>query len=535
MINATDIINISFLTANETLFLQSSKCGRERIELNIRLVSELRPTDVMYLQLFNILVRKCLEAMNLEEMGRHFYDRHQAIRINAHKLELWPGYKTSMRNHENDILLGVEITHKVLRLDSCLDVINNIFHRSNDQVRFKYIISNISNRVKHALVGSIVMTSYNRKTYRIDDIEWDMNPTKTFDMQGKETSFIEYFKTKYGQTIRDPHQPMLVSRPKKKDLHRGQAGPILLIPELCQMTGLTDEMRANNQLMRALATHLHTDPSARVAKLNDFMHRLQTIPTIVEELNRWGLKFERKLVELKGHVIPKENILFGKRTLEVPNDRYDWNSAFRGKPMYSSVDLKHWVVVTPGSAAWCVEKMVNNMQRVSRPLEFNISTPMPLHRISSDRPNDYAKGVDDVMNQYKNSLQLLFVILPKQANDTYAAVKKRATLEFGVPSQCFVARNAQNDKSLMSICTKLVVQMNAKLGGEPWTVLIPLKKLMVVGFDVYHCGKRKGSSVGAMVATTSASYAKYFSTVSHHSSRDELSDKVGADFMKGHN
>jgi len=53
---------------------------------------------------------------------------------------------------------------------------------------------------------------------------------------------------------------------------------------------------------------------------------------------------------------------------------------------------------------------------------------------------------------------------------------------------------------------------------------------MIVGFDVYHCGKRKGSSVGAMVATTSESQAKYFSTVSHHSARDDLSEKVGSDF-----
>lgn len=54
---------------------------------------------------------------------------------------------------------------------------------------------------------------------------------------------------------------------------------------------------------------------------------------------------------------------------------------------------------------------------------------------------------------------------------------------------------------------------------------------MIVGFDVYHCGKRKGSSVGAMVATTSPSQAKYFSTVSYHTSRDDLSEKMGADFI----
>lgn len=109
---------------------------KEKIELTIRLVAELAPTDVMYLQFFNIIVRKCLEGMELEEMGRHYYDRHQAVRIDAHHLELWPGYMTSMRNHEKDVLLGVEITHKVLRLDNCLQVMTNLRGRCDDPVSF---------------------------------------------------------------------------------------------------------------------------------------------------------------------------------------------------------------------------------------------------------------------------------------------------------------------------------------------------------------------------------------------------------------
>lgn len=46
---------------------------------------------------------------------------------------------------------------------------------------------------------------------------------------------------------------------------------------------------------------------------------------------------------------------------------------------------------------------------------------------------------------------------------------------------------------------------------------------MVVGFDVYHCGKRRGSSVGAMVAAKHGSYSKTYSVVKAHTSNDELS------------
>lgn len=124
------------------------------------------------------------------------------------------------------------------------------------------------------------MTVYNRKTYKVDDIQWDTSPSESFDMKGRQITFADYFKEKYNIHLRDMRQPMLVSRPKKRDFHRGMTGPILLIPELCQMTGLTDHMRQNNQLMRALATHLHTDPVRRIDKLMDFMHKLQNIPMV---------------------------------------------------------------------------------------------------------------------------------------------------------------------------------------------------------------------------------------------------------------
>jgi aubergine-like protein len=46
------------------------------------------------------------------------------------------------------------------------------------------------------LGGSIIMTSYNRKTYRLDDISWESRPTDTFLQAGVPISYIDYMKTK---------------------------------------------------------------------------------------------------------------------------------------------------------------------------------------------------------------------------------------------------------------------------------------------------------------------------------------------------
>lgn len=42
-----------------------------------------------------------------------------------------------------------------------------------------------------------------------------------------------------------------------------------------------------------------------------------------------------------------------------------------------------------------------------------------------------------------------------------------------VPSQIVLAKNVQ--RSNLSVCTKIAIQINCKIGGAPWLVTIPKK------------------------------------------------------------
>ena len=55
--------------------------------------------------------------------------------------------------------------------------------------------------------------------------------------------------------------------------------------------------------------------------------------------------------------------------------------------------------------------------------------------------------------------------------------------------------------ALMSVATKVAIQIVAKLGGIPWQLRIPASGLMVVGYDSYHDTVHKGKSVGAVVSS----------------------------------
>ncbi len=58
--------------------------------------------DPTYMHFYHLILRRCLFGMELEEMGRNFFDHKAAIEIKAHRLALWPG---------NNILLIYSFIH----------------------------------------------------------------------------------------------------------------------------------------------------------------------------------------------------------------------------------------------------------------------------------------------------------------------------------------------------------------------------------------------------------------------------------------
>ena len=102
--------------------------------------------------------------------------------------------------------------------------------------------------------GETVMTKYNNRTYRIDDVDETANPNSSFTLaDGRSMTFVEYYRQHYNLEIRDHRQWMLVHRPRRQTnpLHVRPNGDklILLVPELCFLTGLTDTQRADNRLI----------------------------------------------------------------------------------------------------------------------------------------------------------------------------------------------------------------------------------------------------------------------------------------------
>jgi len=87
--------------------------------------------------------------------------------------------------------------------------------------------------------------------------------------------------------------------------------------------------------------------------------------------------------------------------------------------------------------------------------------------------------------------------------------------EFPIPSQVVLCGTISKGKNLRSIMNKILIQINAKIGGIPWTVdNLPLmsKPSMVCGMDVFHSTALGKKSVLALTASMNPSATKYWSS-----------------------
>lgn len=158
--------------------------------------------------------------------------------------------------------------------------------------------------------------------------------------------------------------------------------------------------------------------------------------------------------------------------------------------------------------------------------------------VGGDSAGEYSRALD---NTAKYDPQLIMCIVSNNRADRYSAIKKKCCVDNAIPTQVMVHKTiipkpGKEIGSLLTVGTKVVIQMNSKLGGAPWMVGIPLNGLMVVGFDVYHDTIARKKSYGAMVATMDMKLKQnYFSTVTAHENNEELSNHFKINILKAVN
>jgi len=78
-----------------------------------------------------------------------------------------------MKQSIGNIMMCGEITHKVLKTETYLQLLQDITQRSRQRYKEDFA---------KAVIGTVVLTDYNNKTYVISNINWNQLPQCTFDL-----------------------------------------------------------------------------------------------------------------------------------------------------------------------------------------------------------------------------------------------------------------------------------------------------------------------------------------------------------------
>lgn len=101
--------------------------------------------------LFNTLFNRIMKKLNYHQFNRNYFDMRNPIAVPQHKLEVLPGYVTSVDEFEGGLLLCLDAHHKVLRTQTVLDLLIEL--RQTQRDRFKREAENM-------ILGSHILTRY---------------------------------------------------------------------------------------------------------------------------------------------------------------------------------------------------------------------------------------------------------------------------------------------------------------------------------------------------------------------------------------
>lgn len=189
--------------------------------------------------LYGRLFDRIMKVLKFVRFTTKNFDPTAPKPIAQHKLEVWPGFVTSVDECHDGVMLCVDVTHRVLRTQTVLELMVHAYQSARNNMDL------YKKNVQQALIGAVVLTRYNNKTYRIDDIDFEKTPSEKFkNTEGHEMAYIEYYKSQYGIQIKDLKQPLLISRKEVRTSATEKKELVFaLIPEICFLTGLTDEQR----------------------------------------------------------------------------------------------------------------------------------------------------------------------------------------------------------------------------------------------------------------------------------------------------
>ena len=410
------------------------------------------------------------------------------------------------------MLLNIDFSSKIIRDLTALQAM--------EEIRKNFSQGSLAAKLNTELVGKVVMARYgNFKCYKIEEVIINENPSMDFMTKEGSISYVEYFRRKYSINIKYPKQPLI-----KSYTERG-AKEIRLIPELCFLTGLSEEIRRDFKAMNDISSYARLEPQQRIATSVSLANKLSSEIECSRVADEYNIIIKPDALVVEGFKLDEEVI----KTAQSDDERIFLNRegmfSVRSS-MWRSVNITSWVVLTTEKDSANKDRLIKTLISKANQLGVKLTPPITA---------DYnPRSIEDILSKILLSkpVQLVLVVVGPLEKKVYNDTKSLCALTYGIPTQCLKSNSISNPKKFDSIMSKLLIQMAVKTGSFAWTCPTPIPGLpittMVVGIDVFHDTVLRAKSVLGFVASIHPHFTSYYNTTRiHERSGQEIAGHVG--------
>ena len=455
--------------------------------------------DKLTKQYIEIIIKDILLSNpNLDFDKGLFVLKGNKKRIESNKVSInyYPGFITKFIETEKGNFINVFLKNKIESTENILEYLisRNYKDKYNQE------------KIKKDLTGRLFY--FSKKKYKIDEILFDRTPINhKINSDGKNISIKDFYIRKFKQEIKYNNQPLILS------IKKGPQGSNLntyYIPELCTFSGLDEMQQKDNFFMKELSSITKIDPETRIKKTNKFLELLMDEHkkgegqlSSKEKSEQYGIIVQPPKEPFYGYLMKEPKILAGKNKIITAKDRQF--------PLYSKEEMEYWLCLYEKANYNEAETLYTCLSKASKAYGLNIAEPMWVEMNNKSKSNKWIEEVEYYLNQDEDDNKYTFVIFLIGNNKIlYEELKRHSLCKNGYVSQV-VKTASLKSKGMMSTCSKILLQINAKLGGISYKTIIDNsigeRDIMVVGVDSSHFNK---CTAVAMVSTIDNSFADFF-------------------------
>ena len=457
---------------------------------------------------FNQMLRKC--KLRLTRGGKHFDPRDP---LELEGVNMYRAYFNTMKTFGGHIYLNLNPSVKFFQQEP---ILSSMYRLRNEK------------QVREEFMGRSVMTLYNNRVYKIDEIDFSKSPRDTFfcdqHNKNKEMTFADYIFENYNCKITDDKQPML----KNHNIRTGQ--DIYLIPEFCVLTGITEQQKGIN------FKHIRRDMFANAQTKNEqsrffFKTLMGDTDSYNQMTDKWKIEIEQKPLKTKAYTCSFGKVYGGKKaSYDLSKMRRDFSREF-SSPLKSR-KIKSWAIIYGKYSSREQQTFMKQLrQTVTTDFEYQCNKPLEIQLRDDDRrPQNWIDAISKL--QMDNPLDIIICIAPGRKGNSpiYESLKYYLQTECHIPSQVILSETIKrNGKSLRNIIKNVMIQISAKMGDIPWGYKnLPLmdRPTMIIGMDVCHRVGKNRKSVLGFVASKDKYVGTYYSASVSQGEKQEIAFSI---------